>query len=240
MPDNAAYAGQASLFNAGNDFAIMDFVARMVASDMATVTLVTVVAVQNVGDVEPVGLIDVKPMVAMLDGKGQPVAHGVIHNVPYLRLQGGVNAVIIDPVEGDIGIAVFGSRDLSSVKATKAAANPGSRRQFDWSDALYIGGVLNGTPTRYIRFKADGDIELKPATKVIVTGDLEVSGAVAVGAELDVTGATTLGAGLDVTGDAAVSESLTVTGEVTGNGKALSTHTHGGVTTGGGTSGPPS
>ena len=44
---------------------------------------------------------------------------------------------------------------------------------------------------------------------------------------------------IKLTGDVQVTGSLTATGEVTGNGKALSTHTHGGVTTGAGTSGPP-
>lgn len=214
MPDNNAYNGLASVFDGNSDFAVMHFVARMVASEMATAAIVEVMAVQNVGDVEPVGLVDIRPMVGQLDGKGLAVPHGTIHNVPYFRLQGGVNAVIVDPVVGDIGLAVFSSHDTSSVKTTRKAGNPGSRRRFDWADALYIGGFLNGTPENYIRFKSNGDIELKPATKVTIAGDLEVTG--------DVTAA-----------------SVTSAGEVTGAGKALSTHTHSGVTTGAGTSGPP-
>lgn len=44
---------------------------------------------------------------------------------------------------------------------------------------------------------------------------------------------------IKLTGNVQVAGSLTASGEVTGNGKALSTHTHGGVTTGSGSSGPP-
>ena len=42
-----------------------------------------------------------------------------------------------------------------------------------------------------------------------------------------------------ITGNVTVSGSVTAAGEVTGNGKHLSTHTHSGVTPGGGTSGAP-
>lgn len=68
---------------------------------------------------------------------------------------------------GDIGIAVVASRDISSAKATKAAAAPGSRRRFDLADSLYIGGVLNDAPTQYVRFSAAG-IEVKSPTKIIL------------------------------------------------------------------------
>ena len=83
-------------------------------------TLVQVVAVTNDGGVEPVGFVDVHPMVAQVDGKGQPTPHGVIYGLPYIRVQGGSNAVILDPQVGDIGLAVFCAQDISKVKATKA------------------------------------------------------------------------------------------------------------------------
>jgi hypothetical protein len=180
---DASYSGQQSYADAGTDYSTLAFVVKSILSRTATATLVQVKAVTNVGDVAPVGFIDVQPMVAQLDGRGQPTPHGIIHNVPYLRVQGGANAVIIDPAVGDIGICVFGSHDLSSVKKNKAPSNPGSRRRFSMADALYIGGVLNGTPTQYIRFTADGDVEIKPASKVTILGDLHVSGEAFIGAE---------------------------------------------------------
>jgi hypothetical protein len=64
--------------------------------------------------------------------------------------------VIIDPQPGDIGIAVFASRDITNVKSTKAQSTPGTFRTHDFSDGMYLGGLLNGTPTQYIRFDTGG------------------------------------------------------------------------------------
>jgi len=175
MADNA-FASSQTYADGGNDYAQLEFVIKSILSRSATATLVLVKSVTNAGEVAPVGFIDVQPMVAQLDGKGQPTPHGIIHNVPYLRLQGGQNAVILDPVVGDIGIAIFGSHDLSSVKSNKAPSNPGSRRRFSMADALYVGGVLNGSPAQYIRFTSGGDVEIKPASRVTVLGDLDVTG----------------------------------------------------------------
>jgi hypothetical protein len=204
-----AYAGLQRLSSGTSEHNQIDFVVRSIMSEQATAMLVVVKAVNNTGGVAPVGLVDVQPMVAQLDGKSQATPHGTINNVPYFRLQGGQNAVIMDPAVGDIGLAVFASHDISSVKNTKAAGNPGSRRRFDWADGLYIGGFLNGTPTNYIRFDADGNVTIKPAATVTVEGDLHCTGT--------------------ITGDTDV-----VSGAI-----HLKTHKHLGVTTGGGTSGTP-
>lgn len=175
------YAGIQDYGDAGSDYGQMAFVVRSILGRIGTAMPVKVVAVTNNGDVSSVGVVDVQPMVAMLNGKGQPTPHGIIHNVPYLRVQGGVNAVIIDPTVGDIGLAVFASHDISSVKANKAPSNPGSRRRFSMADALYFGGFLNAAPEQYIRFKADGDVEIKPAAKVFILGDIEATGDVKAG-----------------------------------------------------------
>lgn len=96
-----------------------EFIISGIVNRIQTVTLVQVIAVNATG-IGPVGTVDVQPMVAQLDGSGKAYAHGVIHNIPYFRLQGGSNAVIIDPEVGDIGMCGFCSRDISSVKVNKA------------------------------------------------------------------------------------------------------------------------
>jgi len=178
--------GNASAKDYGDDFAQLSFVVNQIVGRKATVELVRVVAVTSAGEAAPAGFIDVVPLVHQVDGAGKGVDHGTIHNVPYLRLQGGPYAVILDPQVGDIGIAVFAARDISKVKATKAPALPGSKRRFDWADALYIGGVLNAAPTAWVRFTSEGDIELKaPTVKIIgnvdVTGDITADGEVKAG-----------------------------------------------------------
>ena len=173
MTDRVGYGSAA---DQGDDFAQLNFLVQQLTGQMATATLVKVLAVNNTGGVSPVGLLDCQPIVHQMDGEGKAVDHVTMHNVPYFRLQGGANAVIMDPAVGDIGLAVFASHDISRVKNTRAAALPGSRRRFDWADGLYIGGFLNGTPTNFIRFDSAGDIHLQPASKVYIQGDVDVSG----------------------------------------------------------------
>lgn len=208
-----AYRGSETIFSSAGQFNEMSFVIQQLLGRVATVTLVKVEAVTNAGEASAVGFVDVVPMVHQIDGKGQPTPHGTIYSVPYMRLQGGANAVILDPQVGDIGLALFASRDISGVKATKAPNVPPTRRRFSMADALYIGGVLNGVPTQYVRFHAAG-IEVKAPT-VAITGDLEVTG--------------TIHTPSTITGDT----------DVVGGGKSLKTHTHGGVQTGGGNTGAP-
>lgn len=158
----------------------LQFIITNLIGRIQTVTLVQVKAVNATG-VSQVGTVDVQPMVAQLDGQGNAYPHGIIHNIPYFRLQGGSNAVIIDPQVGDIGMCGFCSRDISSVKANKTPSNPQSLRRFDYADGLYFGGFLNGTPEQYIHFKeggidviSPGEIKLK-GSKVILDAPVETS-----------------------------------------------------------------
>ncbi len=189
------------------------FLVRSILAGVNTATVVMIMAVTNSGGVSPVGFVDVQPQVNMLDGANQAVPHGTIYHCPYLRLQGGSNAVILDPQVGDLGIAVFADRDISSVAANKGQANPGSGRRFNWSDAMYIGGLLNGTPTQYVDFSASG-ISIVSPTAISLQAPTVT---------LTTTGAVTIS-----------STSLTHNGKNIG-----STHVHSGVVSGGSNTGSP-
>ncbi len=128
------------------------FTIRQILSKVETCTLVQVKACTNSGGVSAVGTVDVLPLVNTLNADGTVTERQNIFSLPYVRFQGGANAIILDPAAGDIGIAVFASRDISSVKATKGQNKPGSYRQFSMADGLYIGGVLNAAPTNYVQF----------------------------------------------------------------------------------------
>jgi phage baseplate assembly protein gpV len=134
----------------------MAFVVQQALAKMQTATLVRVESCTNAGDLSPVGFVDVTPLVNQLDGQGNPTPHVTVYNLPYLRVQGGSNGIIVDPEKGDIGVAVFASRDISKVKSTKSQSNPGSYRQYSFADGMYLGGMLNGTPSQYIQFNAAG------------------------------------------------------------------------------------
>lgn len=133
----------------------LNFAIQQAMLKLQTSLPVRVMAVRNAG-LAPVGQVDIQVLVDMVDGQGNTVQHGTISNVPYFRLQGGTNAVIVDPSPGDIGMACFCSRDISAVKSVKDSAPPGSWRSHDFSDALYLGGFLNGTPTSYVQITEGG------------------------------------------------------------------------------------
>jgi len=212
------YAGTRSNLSESSDFNAISFVVQQILNKAATTTLVQVTKVNNAGGISPVGFVSVQPLVNQIDGDGNPTPHGIIHHLPYLRLQGGASAIILDPVVGDIGMASFASHDISSVKATGKQANPGSRRRFDWADGLYHGGMLNGVPTQYIAFSATGVAIVTPqkltiqAQNIILdsTGNLAVTGEVVRGAT---TGdQVTLGAHKHGTGTAAAGTSVPTPG----------------------------
>lgn len=308
--DNFGYNGQNDPGDGAAEDAAIANVARRIMLEIKTTKLVLVKAVRNNGALAQAGFIDAQPLVNQVDGAGNPTPHGVIYNIPYLRTQGGVNAIILDPVVGDIGVCGFDTHDISTVKTTRAAANPASGRRFDYADAVYIGGVLNGVPEQFIRFSSDGIEVLSPtkvrlvaptiemvasdvitmtathsitetAPQVNVTASTRITESTATfsltattGAGITsplttitglatITGLTTMGGGFaasprvgggasTITGDLSVtsgnvsfSGALSVTGAttlagVTAGGKNIGgLHTHTGVQTGSGTSGPP-
>jgi len=173
--------GQLSPWSTWGRYNNIAFAIQQLLAKVQTATLVEVVDCSNDGDLSPVGTVTVKPCVNQVDSAGNPYAHTSIFNVPYLRMFGGHNgnAVILDPQPGDIGVAVFASRDISSVKNNQAAANPGSERKFDFSDCLYLGGMLNGgTPTQYIRFNSEGISIVSPSKITLQAPEIDLIGIV--------------------------------------------------------------
>lgn len=166
-PTSGGYIGQQDVADRSGDFNALSFLVKQALGKVNTAAIVKVVAVTNAGALSPVGFVDVQPLVNQTDGAGNAVPHGTLHNLPYFRLQGGSNAIIIDPQVGDIGIAVFANRDISSVKSGKGQANPGSSRRHDMADGIYIGGILNGTPTQFVQF--DGtNITITAVSTIVV------------------------------------------------------------------------
>lgn len=153
-----------------------ELIARMI-SNVRTSLPVRVEAVTNAGGVSPIGRVDIRPLVGQLDGRGKHVGHGVIYNVPYLRIQGGASAVILDPKVGDVGIAIFCDRDISAVKGSKKAAPPGSARKHDMSDAIYLHSIVSAAPTQYIAFSAGGITIKSPNGVTIDAPSVTITGA---------------------------------------------------------------
>lgn len=214
-----AYTAHGSFSDTTGDYSRMAFVVQSLLARQATVTLVIVRAVEGEETV------DVQPMVSQIDGAGNAVDHGIIHGLPVWRLQGGPSAAIVVPEVGDIGLAVFASNDISNVKRAKEPTTPGSFRRNDWADGIYLGGLLNKVPTQFLRMDSTGVTITSAAgkpVKINAPGELQITAPkVTMSGELAVTGKITSGAGS------------------TFNGKAFDSHSHSGVTTGGGNTGGP-
>ena len=224
-----------------SDVGRMDFIVRSALSGLRTAIPVKVVAVTNSGGLSPIGAVDVQPLVSSVDGNGQAWEHGIIHGVPYMRIQGGSNGIILDPVVGDIGIGTVCDRDISTVKNTKAVAAPGSNRKNDMSDMVYLMTIIGAAPSQYIQFNSSGITILSP-TKVTINApnvEIDASSACTINSpSIVLNGAVQQGAG-SYSGNATFGGSMTVTGDVTAAGTSVHTHKHGGVTTGGGQTGTP-
>ena len=134
----------------------LQLIIKTALSGVRTSIPVQIIAVTNAGGVSPIGTVDVQPMVNSVDGSGQIWAHGIIHNVPYMRIQGGANGIILDPVVGDIGIATVCDRDISTVKNSSKVSAPGSVRKNDMSDMVYLMTIIGSAPTQYVQFNSSG------------------------------------------------------------------------------------
>ncbi len=166
--ENKISAGQQLPTSGASEFNELNFVIRQALGKLQTATLVRVVKVKPPVAGSPVGFIDVSPMVEQMDMRGDVVPHATIFNIPYLRMQGGVAAVIIDPVAGDIGVCVFANRDIEKVKKTRKQSAPNTFRRFNFADGMYIGGMLNTAPVHIVKI-SDAGIEITSPALVSVT-----------------------------------------------------------------------
>jgi len=167
---NIVAAGAQTPATTQGEYNKIAFAISQAMSKMKTSTLVRVDKCTNDGGLTAVGYVDVTPLVNQVDSNGKATPHKTIFGIPYLRIQGGTNAIIIDPVAGDIGMCSFASRDLSKVKSTKQPANPGSDRQYSFSDGMYVGGMLNGMPVQYVQMNDTG-IKIFSPNKVTIEAD---------------------------------------------------------------------
>lgn len=242
MAEQYGYAGLAQAGQGDSEFGALQFLISQALNRVSTATLVKVVSVTNAGGLSPVGFVDVQPLVNQLDGAGNAVPHGVLHRLPYFRLQGGADAVILDPKVGDVGMAAFANRDISLVKTSKAQNNPGSWRSHDMADGLYFGGLLNGTPVQYVQFTAGGINVVSPSKVTVSAPDIELNASAqcALNSPQIVLNGTVRQGGGSLGGTSTWQGDMNTLGTLRNNGKDVgSTHTHSGVQSGPANTGAP-
>lgn len=237
--------------DSATEWASIRFIVASILSRIQTSAPVMVVSCTNNGGLSPWGTVNVQPLISQVFGDNTAIPNGQLYELPYLRIQGGINAVIIDPAPGDIGLACFCSRDISSLKQqsaidqTKAGSipsvTPASARQYNISDGFYMGGGLNAQPTQYVRFGSD-EIEIVSPTKIRLSAPtIEI----AASDQVNITGTnkvTTDSAEVDITGSSKIvvdSPANDIKGGATKiDDKLFLPHEHSGVTVGSGVTGP--
>ena len=170
--------------------------------------LVQVKAV-HAGAASITGMVDVQPMVHQQDKQGKPHPRQIIHDVPYLRIQGGTSALIIDPKPGDIGFIIISGRDHTHAVTNRQPSPPASFRQFAMQDCVYVGGFLNNGPDQFIQATDEG-------WRIVTPGTVSIEAA-------------------KVTANCDISTS----GDVKAGSISLKQHTHSGVQAGGSKTAPP-
>lgn len=176
-------------------------------------------------------VVDVQPLIHLLDSTGRSYKRPSLLNIP-LQMPGSSTSLVNIPVkQGDIVLCVFSMRGLDAFKAGDGTpAAPTDFRMFDKRDAIAIPGIfpfeMHPNLKRVLPFNPDAlsltqDIGL-PTESIVELSDAGIT------LKQGATSVVVSSAGVDITG------LLTI------NGVPFPLHTHTGVTTGGGLSGPVS
>ena len=202
------------------------YVVRQIISEMVnTSALVSVGSVDAGGPDNPAGNLSATPLVAQTDARGNALPMAAIPKLRWYRYQAGKAAIILDPVAGDQGVAVFFKNDSSGVKggATEAVV-PGSFRSFDQSDGVVFPSVQGAAPSVWIELKQDETIVIHAPEGVKIESDKEIT---LTAPKIELNGAVTSN---DVSGGGSgtmkLNGSMTVTQDVQASGISLNSHTH--------------
>lgn len=123
------------------------------------------------------GYVDVLPLVTGISGKGEAIQPTTLYHLPCMRYHAGIAAIILDPVPGDIGLAVFAGKDCSNVKVgTTEPQQPASFRGNSMANGFYIGGFLNKAPSVSIELTQGGAVNITAPGGVNIAGNVTVSG----------------------------------------------------------------
>jgi len=167
------------------------------------------------------------------DGTYRSVAMPTLLDCPVM-FPGGGGATLTFPVKaGDECLVVFSSRCIDAWWSSGKALDPPEYRMHNLSDGFALVGVRSqprafAVNTSKVELRSDDGatyVQLDPAGKVVkVTAP---------------NGINLNGVTIDSSGNLNCPATVTATTDVVGGGKHLKTHTHSGVTTGGGVTGPP-
>ena len=176
------------------------------------------------------GTVSATQLTAQADASGKSLPMPSMTKLPYTRLQGGIAAVIIDPVPGDICVFSCCKQDISGIKqGTSQPVPAGSYRSFSQSDSIAVGAIHTKTPEVWIEIKQDKTVIIHAPKGVKIETDETVEVAAK---KVDITAPE-----VSIKGNVKIAGSVTSTGDMSAGGKSYLSHTHRGDS-GGTTSAP--
>ena len=213
------------------------YMVRQIIGEMVnTSALVSVGGVEGGGTSNPAGHVSATPLVAQTDAKGNALPMSPIPRLRFFRYQAGKAAIVLDPVAGDQGVAVYFKQDSSGVQdGAKEAVVPGSFRNFDQSDGVVFSGVQNQAPTVWIELTQDEKVIIHAPQGVTIETDETAE--ITAGEKVSITApAIELNGAITSNGQDGGAGTMDINGTLTVDGINMNTHTHTGAH--GETSGP--
>lgn len=171
MAENSEVKGVANYAAGNSQYNALSFmIQQAIREQVNTCIICKVVGVTD-------GYVDVLPLVTQVSGKDEAIAPTTLYKLPYMRYHAGVAAVILDPVVGDIGLAVFAGKDCSNVKVgTSEPVPPASFRDNSMANGFFIGGFLNKAPSVFVELTQGGVVNITAPGGVNINGNVTVSG----------------------------------------------------------------
>ncbi len=171
MAENEEVKGVANYAASNSPYNSLSFmIQQAIREQVNTCIICKVVGVSD-------GYVDVLPLVTQVSGKDEAIAPTTLYHLPFMRYHAGIAAVILNPVVGDIGLAVFAGKDCSNVKVgTSEPVPPASFRDNSMANGFYIGGFLNQAPSVFVELTQGGAVNITAPGGVNINGNVTVSG----------------------------------------------------------------
>ena len=209
------------------------YMVRQIVTEMLnTASLVSVSGVEGGGTGSPAGYVSATPLVCQTDATGKALPMTAIPKLRFHRYQAGKDAIVLDPVSGDQGVAVFFKQDSSGVAdGSQEAVVPGSFRNFDQSDGVVFSGVQNQSPTVWIELTQGEKITIHAPQGVKIETDknVEVEAGVKIkmtAPAIELNGAITTASASGGSGTMKIKGTVDVTQDVKASNISLNSHTH--------------
>lgn len=169
--------GVRDVFTNATPYNQLEFIIEQKIRQMVnTSALVRIDGCTSTGSSGAAGTVSATPMVAQTDADGNALQMASIPRMPHARVQGGIAALIIDPVAGDLGVASFCKADSSTVGVgASEPQRPGSFRSFDQADGMLVATVSNKAPEVWIELKQDKTIIIHGPEGIILETDKDVT-----------------------------------------------------------------